>query len=351
MPRTKRAGYTLVELLVVIAVVALLMAILLPAVQTAREAARRIQCTNNLKQLGLALHEYESAYSAYPPSMVLSGIGHAPSWVGGWGVNARILPFLDQVALYNAINWSSSFDAPVNSTVPATVVSVFICPSDPGPATFDDPNIGTTSVVSYGWCMGDWYVWGGFAMLPNTASFAPNRSRRQSEFRDGLSQTMMASEVTTRQTRRIDCGGLSQISNPTNVPPPSTPPDQIPELGPGGSCTESPSGHTAWANGGVDQSGMTTAWTPNTKVQARRTQSTVLNLNLGESVDLDLIGIRESNGGPTFAAVTSRSYHPQGVNALFGDGSVRFLKESLDGALWRALSTVNGSEIVSAADF
>ena len=168
MHRTKRAGLTLVELLVVITVIAILIALLLPAVQSAREAARRIQCSNNLKQLGLALSSYETAYSAYPPSMVLSGVGNSPNWVGGWGINARILQFLEQSALFNTINWNLSLDSPANATTPATVVSSFLCPSDPGAATSVDPVAGTTGVTSYGWSMGDWYVWSGFYRAPRT---------------------------------------------------------------------------------------------------------------------------------------------------------------------------------------
>jgi prepilin-type processing-associated H-X9-DG protein len=95
---------------------------------------------------------------------------------------------------------------------------------------------------------------------------------------------------------------------------------------------------------------MTTAWAPNTQVYAQGT-STFFDNDLDDQVDLDLIGISESQGGPTFAAVTSRSYHPGGVNALFGDGSVRFVKSTLDGSVWRALGSVAGGEIVSASDF
>ena len=112
MSRTNKAGFTLVELLVVIAIIVLLVSFLLPALQSAREAARRIQCTNNLKQLGLGLQQYESANGAYPPSLVLAGLGNTPDWVGGWSLNARILPFLEQGTLFNAINWGSTFQAP-----------------------------------------------------------------------------------------------------------------------------------------------------------------------------------------------------------------------------------------------
>jgi len=345
---------TLVELLVVIAVIAILIGILLPAVQSAREAARRLQCFNNLKQLGLALSSYETAYSAHPPSMVLSGVGTSPNWVGGWGINARILPFLEQDAVYNTINLYLSLDSPANATAPATVVSSFLCPSDPGAATSVDPVAGTTGVTSYGWSMGDWFVWPGFYYYrsSNSAAFGPNRSRRVAEFRDGLDKTVLASEVTSGQTRRYDCGGLSMVTSPTSVPPPSMPPGDLPEFGPTSSCQEDSLGHTSWAHGGVDQSGMTTAWPPNKTITANMTPAgTVLNINLMTTVNLDLIGIREVTGGPTFAAVTSRSNHPDGVNVLFGDGSVHFLRSGLNGTVWRALATVSGSEILSADDY
>ena len=103
-----------------------------------------------------------------------------------------------------------------------------------------------------------------------------------------------------------------------------------PQLGDGSPCTLSPAGHVSWADGSVDQSGMTTAWPPNTKVMVSRTGRR--NLQSASSDDLDLVGTPETSGGPTFAAVTSRSYHPGGVNALFGDGSVHFIKETINGS-------------------
>ena len=105
----------------------------------------------------------------------------------------------------------------------------------------------------------------------------------------------------------------------------------------------------SWADGGVNESGMTTAWTPNTKVVVSLHDGA--NLQSPSSVDLDLEGTPETSGGPTFAAVTSRSYHPGGVNALFGDGSVHFIKDAINGNVWRALGSVNGVEIISADQF
>jgi prepilin-type processing-associated H-X9-DG protein len=95
---------------------------------------------------------------------------------------------------------------------------------------------------------------------------------------------------------------------------------------------------------------MTTAWAPNTKVSGQAKIS-VLSFGLDSQLDVDLVGIKESSGGPTYAAVTSRSYHTGGVNVLLGDGSVRFVKESLEGNLWRALGSVQGGEIISANDY
>src|SRR6266545_4404039 len=130
MPTNRRPGFTLIELLVVIAIIAVLIALLLPAVQSAREAARRIQCTNNLKQLGLGLHNYESAQGALPPSLCLRGQGTMVTWFGGWSAHGRILPFLEQGAMFNAVNFNTHYEDAPNLTVTAMTLSVFICPSE-----------------------------------------------------------------------------------------------------------------------------------------------------------------------------------------------------------------------------
>ena len=149
MPRATKTGFTLIELLVVVTILVLLMAFLLPAVQSAREAARRIQCTNNLKQLGLALQQYETNYGVFPASMYLAGSGTTPNWIGGWSVNGRILSFMEQNSLWNAINFTSNQTAPMNLTVTGLSIGVFVCPSEVNPQLYD-ATFGS-SAVSTSW--------------------------------------------------------------------------------------------------------------------------------------------------------------------------------------------------------
>ena len=120
------AGFTLIELLVVIAIIAVLIALLLPAVQSAREAARRIQCVNNLKQLGLAAHNYHSINDTFPPAVFAYGSGE----INLWGQTARLIPHLEQQGLFNSINFSLTISDPGVATVVKTHVAGFICPSD-----------------------------------------------------------------------------------------------------------------------------------------------------------------------------------------------------------------------------
>jgi prepilin-type N-terminal cleavage/methylation domain-containing protein/prepilin-type processing-associated H-X9-DG protein len=343
MQPQRRRGFTLIELLVVIAIIAVLIALLLPAVQAAREAARRTQCVNNLKQLGLAMQNYENSVGALPPQEIVTFVGTTASFKSQWGVTSRLAPYLEQGALFNAINYTNKTTDPSNLTVAAMSLNVLLCPSEVNrqPLTSTSNGVTTTYGISnYGWCEGDWYVFGGVTFSNQTRSaFAPNLSRTFAAITDGLSQTAFAAEVKGYQMAYHDCSGVPSgaLASPTALPLPS---DILTTIASSVSSCKTASGHTHWVNGNSFYDGFTTALTPNTKALAGT-----------PGVDSDLTTIDEDDGGPTYSAVTSRSYHPGGVNTLFGDGSVHFIKNSINWSTWRALGSVGGGEVVSSDSY
>jgi prepilin-type N-terminal cleavage/methylation domain-containing protein len=339
MDRSRRDGFTLIELLVVIAIIGVLIALLLPAVQAAREAARRVHCTNNLKQIGLAIHGYEATVGSLPPTLVITGSGGAVTWTNSIGPHARILPFAEQAAIFNAINFDVEMYSPPNLTATSSRLALLVCPSE-SETTFTHPVGGLMSVCNYGFCTGDWFVWGGTGSTrKNRSAFGPNQSRRWSEFRDGLSSTLLLSEGKSYQPYYRDCPGGLAVNNPDVIPPPDADPYIVAPEYRTGNCAFRREGHNEWVESGTHHTGFTTAWPPNKLIRGGPNN---------EYSDLDLTSKREKTGGPTFAAVTARSYHPGGVHALLGDGSVRFVKNSIDGRTWRALGTVAGGEAISA---
>jgi len=332
----RRRAFTLIELLVVIAITAILVALLLPAVQAAREAARRTQCKSNLRQMGLALHNYESVFAVLPPSIDVVGYGNTLVSNGCWSIQARLLPFFEQSKLYNICSFSFNKEEPINAVAIQQTIPFFICPDEINTNVSTHP-YGLSAVSNYGWCTGDWFVWGGYSGPQNRTAFGPDRSFRLSAVTDGLSQTVFASEVKTYQPVYIcDNVGLSLINNPNNVPPPTADPYAVaPEYN--GGCRLYLLGHTEWSDGNSHATGFTTAWPPNK-----------VTLGAATGVDMDLNGINEEDGGPTFAAITSRSWHPGGVQSLLGDGSVQFFNSSIDGNVWRALGTISGGDWVNS---
>ena len=191
-------------------------------------------------------------------------------------------------------------------------------------------------MANYNWNMGDWYVWGGLGdSAGNRGAFGVNRSRSFAEFTDGLSNTVMASEVKTYQAVLTTCD-LSTVSEPGSIPAPTVDPySAVPEYR-SGSCTLKTTAHAEWVDGQALETGITTAWPPNRAIPVGPT-----------SVDVDLVGRGEKSGGPTYGAITARSYHPGGVNALFGDGTVRFIKSTINGTTWRALGSVQSGEVIA----
>ena len=340
-----RRGFTLIELLVVIALIGVLIGLLLPAVQAAREAARRMQCLNNLKQLGLAVHTYETANGALPPQQVLAFSGGAVGWKSQWGVTSRLLPYAEQGPVFNSINFSLKSSAPDNTTAASTTLALLICPSEvettPFTSTSATTGLTTTYGVSnYGWNVGDWYTFGGVGGPNNRGAFQANASRRLAAFTDGLSQSLLAAEGKTYTQAYHNC--------PAVVPPglavPLASPDPAAVLGvvagAGTGCGTPTKGHVRWAYGDSFSDGFTTALPPNTASPAGT-----------PAVDSDLTSQDEDDGGPTYSAVTARSYHAGGVHALFGDGSVKFVRNAITWQTWRALGTIGGREVISQGDY
>lgn len=341
--KRRQLGFTLIELLVVIAIIAVLIALLLPAIQMAREAARRSQCSNHLKQMGLALHNYNDSFNAFPPPVIL-GINNSNSTTTwhGWSGLARILPYLDGIEKYDYINFDHSYDHPTNTTMTMIPFSVFICPSDPN----GDNHRSSESHhnTNYGFNRGDWYVWGGFAskQQPN-APFMVNRGLRVADLIDGASKTLFMAEVKARFPYLRDCDSLlySPI-NGTAIPGPNSDPGEVSQYTSCSGSFKADSGHSEWEDGHVHQTGFTTAWTPNRATRGG-SGSDIYN-------DVDLTGTREKNIAPgraTFSAVTARSFHGGGVHVMFGDGSVSFISDSIDGFVWRGLGTPAGNEVAS----
>jgi prepilin-type N-terminal cleavage/methylation domain-containing protein/prepilin-type processing-associated H-X9-DG protein len=327
----RRHGFTLIELLVVIAIIAVLIALLLPAVQAARAAARRLQCVNNLKQLGLAMHNYHDAIGTFPIGRM--GINRPtgdPGYFGDpKGSNNRrtwawlVLPYLEQGSLYAAINFSKAYnDAQhANDTALAAVTASFVYPADPNAAA---PDTGSYKIykANYVANWGNTHYDQGQPGASNPysgplaaaqgavpflgAPFALDKSYGVQSITDGTSNTLLAGEVRialpngTGQDHRGDLfnddhnGCMFMAYTPPNSPVQ----DQM--------------------QGNYCQSGYANNPPCNT-------------------------------ASPAFNA--ARSYHAGGVNALLGDGSVKFFKDSINVVTWRALSTTTGGEVIDASAY
>ena len=331
-----RAGFTLVELLVVIAIIGILVALLLPAVQMAREAARRMSCENNLKQIALAVQNYESTLGMLPPSFciqpgtVLSGNN------GSWSAQARILPYLEQETVSDLVRLDVAWDNPVNwnTGVPVMRIPTFRCPSEANrDVRTNASGAPYTMPLNYGFSFGTWLVHNPATYEFGEGAVAVNSDLTSARIVDGLSNTLCVSEVkafTPYIRNTADPGPVAPI-NPGAF---NGMTGQL-KLGPNtNDCT----GHTEWCDGRVHHSGFTTTFTPNTMVPY---------LSGGKTYDIDFNSRQEGQSAtqPTYAAITARSYHSGGVvNAALMDGSVRSISKSISLRVWRAAGTRVGGE-------
>lgn len=312
-----------------IAIIAILISLLLPAVQQAREAARRTQCRNNLKQIGLALHNYLDVHNGFPPAFV-SDISTTDTPGGEWSIHSRILPFLDQANLYNLADLSLAYDDPANGAIATQRVATYLCPSEVNDRARTSGGVAIHYPISYGYGGGTWNVWNNISRQAGSGAFAPNYSFRPRDFIDGTSNTIAFSEVKAYTPYNRDGDfGTSTV--------PATAADVEALIAMGGD-NKANSGHTEGVDGRIHQTGFTTTLPPN---------STVV-VPTGDTDEGDYTSCREdkSCATSTFAAVTSRSYHTGMVQTLLMDGSVHSISDNIDLGTWRDLGQRNDGNVI-----
>jgi prepilin-type N-terminal cleavage/methylation domain-containing protein/prepilin-type processing-associated H-X9-DG protein len=337
-----RKGFTLIELLVVIAIIAILIGLLVPAVQKVREAAARISCQNNLKQIGLAIHDYHDTYKALPPSH---------NATDGWP--AMTLPYMEQGNLYNQYKLGIGFDQGTNQSVITNQIPIFVCPSAPGQGgvfqiSQSPSQYGTTAmlpgmmgVIDYGavnQVFDGFYIASGLPVpggYPNSClgALQPNTPTPIITITDGTSNTIMIAEDAGQPS----CFVLGKsISTPrpagTNLPKKEGIGVPTPDWG--------------WADSGFAYS-----------INGCDPTTGFIVQHDGPSAGLVSDGVNVSNfikpsGPPVFINGNNNgelySFHSGGANAVFADGSVHFLTSSMSPAAFAALVTARGGEINSA---
>ncbi|WP_165066965.1 DUF1559 family PulG-like putative transporter [Paludisphaera rhizosphaerae] len=310
-------AFTLIELLVVIAIIAVLIALLLPAVQSAREAARRAQCVNNLKQIGLALHNYTDSNGYFPPGyssfyrMDSGDAGTAEDDIGpGWGWASFILPQMEQRNLYDSINFNYTLTLPHNTTAQFLRVNSYLCPSDSTPITVPVRNEANTQTMYTVGCANYVGMYGigeiGDAPGRGAGIFFRNSKINFAAITDGTSNTIAVGERSHN---------LSYVT------------------------------WTGRAVGG---------WLFKTSSVEGGTDQFMVDPEEAFTMILGPVGTEDGGRTPNDPEAHVEDYwsrHPGGVNSLFADGSVRFIKSSINPIPWQALATRAGGEILSSDSY
>jgi prepilin-type N-terminal cleavage/methylation domain-containing protein/prepilin-type processing-associated H-X9-DG protein len=370
-------GFTLIELLVVIAIIAVLIALLLPAVQAAREAARRAQCVNNLKQLGLSVHNYHQQFNCLPAENMFLG----PTNDLGWGWNASwavfLLPNLEQAPLYNSYNFSVNADSNLNYTVTFNALPTFACPSDDQKQRPNPPWAPTNYVANHGG-PGTLRMWSGtiveFYTQSNagdhiypagTAWWGQDNNLGFFGFEavtDGTSNTGLFSErlkgipVNSITPYAGQANAKRGIFLTGNISPVCAGPYAPPCGGAGTNFTQNAlsSVQGCQAIPGTQQADPT-SWLTGFSWALGYEWHTVVNSyhHYNTPNKLTCLNPADPGGlwGGTAGMSTANSNHPGGVNVCFTDGSVRFVKDSVAYNTWWALGSRNGGEVLSADSY
>ena len=335
----RRRGFTLVELLVVIAIIGMLVALLLPAVQVAREAGRRTSCTNNLMQLAVALHDFESARKFLPTGADSKPYEAAPNLAYTfyrWSTLAHLTPYLEETSAYNSLDLKvplytsiAATIAPQNRDAVKLVIPLFLCPSD-----ISEPVSNIFGPTNYAACTGD--GGGGGTPFATNGLFYVNSRTRLKDITDGTSKTIALSESTLGTGAESFSSSLGQVDRTTvyayvfGTPLTDT-----------GCATPINFNWTnrrgfAWVNGEYRCTLFNNYMPPN-------------------SEKIDCIATLLSATDPSvrysgFGWRAARSRHSSGVNVAMADGSVRFVEERIDLPLWQALSTRAGNEVIEGSD-
>ncbi len=300
-----RTAFTLIELLVVIAIIAILIALLVPAVQKVREASARTQCSNNLKQIGLALHSYHDRIGAFPPGYKTDVADDNSDLGPGWGWAALLLDDLEQTNVKNQIRLDVAIGDPVNAQIAGTTIALYQCPSEQKTDAFaviDDTGMPMATVGRASYVAMNGVLGVSSDAFDNNGAFLRNTSMRIADIADGLSNTLFVGERSSDMSSVTWTGAV-----PNGIVPAQRYTDPADQL-------------------------------------ANSEAASALTLAHGSRDHLP-------NNPLVFDADATASFHIHGVNFLLGDGSVRFITSDINGDVYEALLTRAGGEAVSASDY